>query len=114
MLNRDSRPIIKFSRKFAKIRGVTDAKLIDVAVVQLENLSLEFIKYDTDGGMYDRLPKRGEYLMLIFSKGDSRENIFTTLRRATDEKRRYYRNQIGRQFVVVVEDTSPPTMFEQP
>lgn len=98
-------PVIKFSKKFAKIRGVTRAKLILVQDVKIEHLPAEFIKYDTDGGMYSRLPKQGDFLMLVFSKGDSRENLFTTLRRSTPEKRSYYRNQIGRDFDVVVEES---------
>lgn len=97
-----NRPIIKFSRKFAKIRGVREAKLLAVLPVTLESLPIDFLEYDTDGGLYERLPPRGAYLMLIFSKGDSRENLFTTLRRETDEKRRYYKNQIGKKFEVEV------------
>lgn len=100
-----NRPIIKFSRKFAKIRGVREAKLLAVIQLPIESLPMDFIEYDTDGGMYIGLPARGAYLMLIFSKGDSRENLFTTLRRDTDEKRIYYKNQIGKFFeVLVIED----------
>lgn len=99
-----TKPVIKFSRKFAKIRGVTRAKLVAVLDVKIEELPLAFLEYDTDGGMYDRLPKKGEFLMLMFTKGDSRENLFTTLRRSTPEKRRYYRNQIAREFDLLVEE----------
>jgi len=95
-------PVIKFSKRFAKIRGVNRAKLLLVLDVNMENLPVEFIKYDTDGGMYDRLPRAGAFLLLIFSKGDSRENIFTTLRRSEPEKRRFYLNQIGREFTIEV------------
>jgi hypothetical protein len=93
---------IKFSKQYAKIRGITRAKLLLVMDVKLEHLSLDFLEYDTDGNKYG-LPKRGDYLMLVFQKGDSRENIFTTLRRSTPEKRLYYRNAMGKSFDVVVE-----------
>lgn len=91
---------IKFSKKYAKIRGVTRAKLLQVLEVKIEHLSLEFLNYDTDGGKFE-LPKRGDFIMLIFQKGDSRENIFTTLRAAYPEsKKLYYKNQIGKDFEV--------------
>lgn len=44
---------IKFSKKYAKIRGVTRAKLLQVLEVKIEHLSLEFLNYDTDGGKFE-------------------------------------------------------------
>jgi hypothetical protein len=73
----------------------------------LQNLSKEFLAYDTEG-VYD-LPKRGDYLILIFHKeGDENigSNIFTTIRRRTPEKEKYYRENIGRIFNIDVNDNN--------
>lgn len=93
---------IKFSHQYRKL-GIGHeqysaiAKLLDVINVRLEDLSWEFLKYDTDNSLFP-LPKKGDYLMLIFLKDDicgSKANIFTTLRRRTEEKEKYYRAGIG-------------------
>lgn len=93
---------IKFSHRYNKLfysetfTGFSKmAMLIEVLTVNLENLSRQFISYDTDG-LY-QLPKKGEYLMLIFTK-DEGANIFTTLRRKTEVKEKYYRSKIGEYF----------------
>lgn len=96
---------IKFSKRFAKLQAAPFGKLLAVIDTKIEHLPLAFLEYDTDGGMYSRLPKQGDFLLLIFSKGSKRENLFTTLRRSTPEKRIYYRNQIGKEFDVVIEES---------
>lgn len=113
-------PVIKFSHFYTKIGLAfnaarpndieSHATLIEVLDVKLEDLSEEFLAYDTTFlhlearntkndpllGMYP-LPKKGDYLLLIFlgSKG-----VFTTLRRKNDEKRAYYRGKIGVNFIL--------------
>ncbi len=102
---------IKFSHSYEKLKrnsvkgfgeweDTTEAKLLDVIPINLETLSKTFLEYDTDGGKY-KLPKKGAYLMLIFQK--TVNNIFTTLRRQTPEKEKYYRENIGNFFNVIVE-----------
>ena len=93
---------IKFTHKYNKLKnddGTIDSsfKLIDLIPVNLENLSEEFLKYDTDNGLF-QLPKKGNYMMLIFQK--NKGGIFTTLRRLTPEKLRYYTESIGKIFEV--------------
>jgi len=92
---------IKFSHDYKKITGTKEAMLLEVININLQNLSGDFIKYDTDS-IYE-LPCKGDYLMLIFQKINQqpfvrRFDLFTTLRRRTDDKEKYYRGAIGRIF----------------
>lgn len=92
---------IKFSHRYSKLSGLDDnnqVKLLQVINVKLENLSNSFLFYDTDG-VY-QLPKKGDYLMLIFEKGLG--DIFTTLRRTTPEKEKYYRAYEGEFFTIKI------------
>lgn len=93
---------IKFSHNYKKLRGLKNGdkvKLLQVIDVKLEHLSNSFLMYDT-GGVY-KLPKRGNYLMLIFEKGLG--DIFTTLRRWTDTKAKYYRTMEGRFLEILIQ-----------
>jgi hypothetical protein len=103
-------PQIKFSHKYQKILNshndvIETATLLQVSIINLEDLSKEFLNYDTDNGVYE-LPKRGKYLMLIFLKEHEDYttdlNLFTTLRRHTPEKHKFYMSQIGKVFKVMV------------
>ncbi|MEN6490326.1 MAG: hypothetical protein ABFD66_15845 [Smithella sp.] len=103
-------PQIKFSHKYQKILNshndvIETATLLQVSIINLEDLSKEFLNYDTDNGVYE-LPKRGKYLMLIFLKEHEDYttdlNLFTTLRRHTPEKHKFYMGQIGKVFKVMV------------
>jgi hypothetical protein len=72
--------------------------------VELSTIPKYFLNYDTDSGIY-ALPKRGDFLMLLFLKphktaGICALNLFTTLRRATTEKVKYYNGAIGEVFNV--------------
>jgi hypothetical protein len=98
---------IKFSHKYRKVLDengicVDRVKLLEVVNVKLEGLSPVFLNYDTDFGLF-KLPKKGKYMMLVFEKPCNHIggiNLFTTLRRWTEEKERYYRGAIGAVFVV--------------
>ncbi|MCE7856890.1 MAG: hypothetical protein DYG97_10150 [Ignavibacteria bacterium CHB3] len=95
---------IKFSHKYEKLRGLKSGdqiKLLQVLNIKLELLTNSFITYDTDG-VYP-LPKRGEYLMLIFEKGHG--DIFTTLRRFTPDKNEYYKCHQGEFFNVIINES---------
>ena len=106
---------IKFSHTYVKCiscnnQPVREALLVDVHIVELADLSPSFLEYDTvtiNGDHYP-LPKRGKYMMLIFAKPQLGlgSNLFTTLRRWTQEKERYYRSGIGS--LVEVEYITPP------
>lgn len=99
---------IKFSHKYKKLGiGLGEVcyklKLLDVVNIRLEEMSPEFLIYDTDEGKFP-LPAQGEYMMLIFLKDDCTEtqsNLLTTLRRRSESKEKYYRSNIGVWFNVV-------------
>lgn len=94
-------PSIKFSHRYGKLDSlgtIPCARLLEVLNVRLENLSQPFLAYDTDNGTY-ALPKKGDFLLLIC---DGDNGIFTTLRRRTPEKERYYRSFIGQMFDVLL------------
>ena len=80
-----------------------DAYLIGVFPVKLEKLHKSFIAYDTDYGIY-KLPKKGKALMLLFQKNDY--DCFTTLRRETPQKLKYYKSLTGQKFdIIITKDT---------
>ena len=99
---------IKFSYPYSKLMDehndlIETAKLIEVIPIALEAMSVAFKSYDTDDGHFV-LPKKGEYLMLIFQKPKPEylcsSDLFTTLRRSTPQKLTYYKSAIGETFNV--------------
>jgi hypothetical protein len=104
---------IKFSHTYQKLLDshndvIETAILLHVQWINLADLSVDFINYDTDNGKY-KLPEKGSYLMLIFLKPHEDYitdlNLFTTLRRQTPEKEKYYLSKIGQQFKIIIEAT---------
>ena len=99
-------PIINFSHfypKLATLRGreivpITQARLLQTFVVDLADLSAEFLDYDTAAGTY-QLPTKGKFLLLIFLKPGG-VDLFTTLRRWTPEKERFYTQKTGEIFYI--------------
>lgn len=97
---------LKFSYDYPKLfmAGIihkSRVNLLDVIPIKLEDLSDNFKKYDTrlvPLNEYYPLPKKGNYLLLIFLNPNN--GIFTTLRRSTPSKLKYYRSQIGQNFEV--------------
>lgn len=92
---------IRFSHKYYKLPlRIKTAVLLAVHVVNLEKLPEDFLDYDT--AYYDKrepletgyypLPARGEYILLLLwgAKG-----LFTTLRRYTHDKLKYYEKLEG-------------------
>jgi len=98
---------IKFSHYYKKLycrAGINPeefARLLAVIPVNLEDLHPAFFLYDTDMGKYS-LPKKGKYLLLLFDKHPPGYNLFTTLRRSTPTKEKYYRKSIGETFEVEI------------
>jgi len=87
---------ISFSHEYPKLHGQKSAILLAVEFCGRSDLTEKFIEYDTAylGGNYPLPPAK--YLVLVFL-GD--EMIpFTTVRRWTEEKFRYYYNSIGKVF----------------
>ena len=101
--------VIKFSHTYRKLliggELITRAKLLDVHAVKLENLTAELLEYDTDGKY--PLPKKGNYLMLVFLKPGKDFHLFTTLRSDRPGKFDYYHSRVGELFqVAIVESES--------
>ncbi len=95
---------IRFRREYTKIKGVSGCTLLDVFDVNIEDLSLDFIKYDTDSDMFENLPKQGKFLMLLFHKNGVRNDTFTTLRKSNFDNKLYYKLGIGQEFKVIIEN----------
>lgn len=100
---------IKFSDHYVKMpQNVTNnsiVKLIEVLSSRFEDLHESFLKYDArtvNGDMYP-LPKSGNCLVLLFL-GDGlafdQGELFTTVRRSTLDKERYYKGLRGQRLIV--------------
>ena len=94
----DGRKTIQFSHRYNKMpHGIytgDSVVLLEVLNSRFQDLHPAFIRYDatTDKGELYPLPKTGSCLVLIFLfKGD----IFTTVRRHTPEKEKYYKGLRG-------------------
>lgn len=99
----DNENIIKFSHKYKKLHDangsiIENAILLDVIKVNLEDLSKDFLDFDTDNGLFE-LPETGVYSMLIFKKTNTND-IFTTLRKWSQEKFDFYKSKTGSSFKI--------------
>lgn len=83
---------IRFSHDYEKLNGEEDAELKYIDVLELSDQTKGFIDYDTQNGTF-KLPKSGAYILLLFAGGNG--TFFTTLRRFTPSKWRYYREAVG-------------------
>ena len=98
-------PRINFSHHYHKMPyGFESSKLLDVLPVRLEDLSLDFILYDTsylDGGeekLY-ALPAKGNYMILLLQANSGAGPLWTTIRSQWPfDKLEYYRSHIGEVF----------------
>lgn len=96
---------IKFSHKYPKLHNQTSARLVHIITRDRSELPDTFVEYDTVynfGELYDDtdhypLPN-GKYMILVFVGNEFIP--FTTVRRWTEEKFRYYNNNIGNMFEV--------------
>ena len=97
--------VIKFAHRYCKFPfGFQESKLLDVLPVRLEDLSPEFLRYDTsylDGGEEKQyaLPKTGAYMILLLRASSGSGPIWTTIRSQWPaSKLEYYRSHIGEVF----------------
>lgn len=91
---------IVFSVKFKKLKALGNinlARLLEVVEVNFNDLSLDFLNFDTDNGKFP-LPKQGQYLLLIFN---AQNGVFFTLRRSNKEKKDYYKKARGEVFKII-------------
>jgi hypothetical protein len=117
---------IKFSHHYPKLHSQTAAHLLHIELRDRSELSEAFIKYDTvyevrpaigpfDEAVVDHYPLPSGRLMVLVFLGN---NLFpfTTVRRWTAEKERYYRNGIGKRFdieYVAAENSGAPGNIAQ-
>jgi hypothetical protein len=100
----DEKPI-KFSHRYVKLPfGEEKAVLLGVEKRKIEELPADFIDYDTEyyresmTSLYYQLPEKGDFLILFFWA----KQVFTTIRRWTPEKEKYYRSMVGKTFKIEV------------
>jgi len=101
---------ISFAKPFRKLLNqngddvVPSAKLLSVFNISNKSqLSDSFIEYDTDMD-YD-IEENVQLLLLLFLKPSTNnsKNVFATVRIWSDEKERFYQNQIGNDFNIIIE-----------
>jgi hypothetical protein len=101
--------VISFAKPFRKLLNqdgedvVPSATLISVIKVSDKSqLSNSFIEYDTD--LDFDIEENQQLLLLLFLKPSTNnsKNIFATVRIWSDEKERFYQNQIGSEFRIVI------------
>ena len=93
---------IKFAHHYSKLpRDYRHSKLLQVLPVRLEDLSVDFLRYDTaylDGGEERnyKLPKSGAYMILLLQAGSGCGQLWTTIRSQwPTSKLDYYRGLVG-------------------
>jgi len=96
---------INFSHYYYKFpRDFHLSKLLDVWPARLEDLSEDFLKYDTAYSgktdvEYYPLPKKGNYMILVLQAGEGKGRLWTTIRSQRGmfgkDKLAYYRSHIG-------------------
>lgn len=90
---------IKFSHRYTKMPELFDnTYLTDLELVNLEDLTSEFIRKDTEivGGGHYTLPKKGKYMILWLLTTDGLVvHRWQTIRRWTPKKEAYYRLHVG-------------------
>ena len=84
-------------------------KLLQVFRDKFENLSPEFMVYDTKkvSGEYYELPSNGDCLVLLLQgtglSWDSGE-VFTTVKTWDEKTEKYYREMMGQEFIVIIDN----------
>ena len=97
---------IKFSHAYSKMPPHPHpSRLMEVFVVDRSELHRCFVNHDTliaFGGNYP-LPKGKLLVLLLLSEGGE---IWTTIRRFTDEKCKYYRGMRCKTFEICIEEVN--------
>ena len=100
---------INFSHHYTKMPyGFDSSKLLGVLPVRLEDLSPDFLRYDTsylDGGgeTQYKLPKTGNYIILLLLACSGAGPLWTTIRSQwPPEKMDYYKSHIGEVFECII------------
>ena len=97
---------IKFAHRYLKFpRDYQQSMLLDVLPVRLQDLSPQFLAYDTsyeENGEIKHypLPKSGNYMILLLQAGSGHGQIWTTIRSQwgkSGDKLKYYQGLIGQE-----------------
>lgn len=100
---------IKFTHTYKKLLGtngqpIKEAVLLLASAIDKENMPEVFIQYDTDSGKFP-IPD-GRNLVLLFVKIETPKpaarNLFTTVRRFTEEKAKFYQENQGKTFKITI------------
>lgn len=97
---------IRFSHFYNKFRPIdleTKTYLVQIFIVDRKELSEDFIDYDTlidDTGDYYKLPA-GKLMVLILLTSN---RLWTTIRRWTPWKEKYYRSLIGKEVEIEIKE----------
>lgn len=96
---------IRFPHSYTKLLNengthpIRTAKLLQVVNIYIDDLTKEFLNYETDFGKgelrYDSL-----YLMILLQKPSG--DLFTTLRPFTPDKRDYYKSLVGQDIAIEI------------
>ena len=97
---------IKFShhyQKLIKIDNIEPVTLIQSFYTKTSLLNPEFLEYDT---VYWEAGEKKHYLLdmdmpvILLMFVDSNGTLFTTIRRQTPKKEKYYREKMGEDFII--------------
>jgi len=70
--------------------------------VEIRDLDISFIEYDTDNGSFS-LPTAGRFAVLLFEKPETRpgeSNLFTTIRKNEKNEVAEYRKHRGEEYFI--------------
>ncbi len=100
---------IKFSFEYFKLGKLQHrdwVMLMQVFTCDKKDLSKNFIEYDTHekNGDYYPLPEGKLLVLLFFGIEKITPKIFTTIRRWTPEKEKYYHTSMGETFEIIIEE----------
>ena len=99
---------IKFSHKHTKMpASVDNTYLVDLELVNIEDLTREFIRKDTEivGGGHYNLPPKGTCMILwLFTTDGLAVHRWQTIRWWTPQKEGYYRSHLGEQVNIEIEE----------
>lgn len=98
-------PEIEFAHNYPKLHGQKTAYLIHVESDVLARLSQKLIEYDTQyidaDGTKRYYQLSGYFMLVLYFMGDY-GIPFTTIRKATTEKQRFYQDNIGEKFQITI------------
>ncbi|MBI2135733.1 hypothetical protein HYU06_01540 [Candidatus Woesearchaeota archaeon] len=104
---------IKFSHRYFKMPINIETKvtyLLGIQKIHYNNLSKGFIDFDTlyndkEGNLfYYKLPKTDLLILTLFSDSDQSPRIWTTVRRWAPQKEEYYKNLVGQEVKILIEE----------